>query len=272
MRVGTLVVLLASVGLVLAGGRVPRALAQDLDIDLHGPRFVVAGTAVTFAVAVRTDDAPNDLTFQWDFGDGTAGSGQTVVHTYATAGVYALRATAMRESQPEIANAEPLTVTVEDADPLPAGDGTSYPLRDGYGAGPFGAVEVSREAVGNWVVFSRLEGARNIEHSYVVSLCRAEPDGAVQCAPTGTALGLRFCQTQPVNTGIVYCAHVDELGNWNGTGLLQRFVYVDLGFEPNLVLISYLQDGNDYYRADLSPDVPQQLQLSPMPAAPDTGD
>lgn len=272
MRIGMLVVLLASVGLLLAERRVPRALTQDFAIDLHGPRFVVAGTEVTFAVAVDTDDAPDDLAYQWDFGDGTAGSGQTAVHTYATAGVHDLRVTAASPSQPEIAGGDRETVTVADADPLVAGEGTSFPLRDGYGAGPFGAVEVSRDAEGNWVVFSRLEGARNSDHAYVVSLCRAEPDGAVQCVPTGTALGQRFCQTQPVNTGIVYCAHVDKLGNWSGTGLLQRFVYVDLGFEPNLALISYLQDGDDYYRADLSPDVPQQLQLSPMPAIPANDD
>ena len=43
------------------------------------------GNPTTFTASVSFGTA---VTYQWDFGDGTTGSGSTVTHTYAAAGVY----------------------------------------------------------------------------------------------------------------------------------------------------------------------------------------
>jgi hypothetical protein len=52
----------------------------------------VAGQAVTMSVAA-TDPNGDTLTYTWDLGDGTIASGPSVVHTYASAGIYAVTVT-----------------------------------------------------------------------------------------------------------------------------------------------------------------------------------
>ena len=73
--------------------RVPPAL---LDAELVAPLDVVSvstdrGAAplkVTFDGAASTAQAGNIVEWQWDFGDGTSGSGPTATHTYTDAGEY----------------------------------------------------------------------------------------------------------------------------------------------------------------------------------------
>src|SRR5581483_7480726 len=101
MRFVTFVALLSMWG-VLSGGRGATALANAFDFDVHGPRFVVAGSEVTFAAVTGSDDASDDLAYSWDFGDGTTGNGQTVTHTYATAGSYVLRVAAASQTEPDL--------------------------------------------------------------------------------------------------------------------------------------------------------------------------
>jgi len=49
------------------------------------------GNATFFAATIT---AGSDVSYGWDFGDGTIGAGQTISHTYATAGVYTATVTA----------------------------------------------------------------------------------------------------------------------------------------------------------------------------------
>lgn len=53
-----------------------------------GPRIVTDATTITFD-GTRSLDADGDpLTYAWDFGDGTTGTGAIVTHTYTTGGTY----------------------------------------------------------------------------------------------------------------------------------------------------------------------------------------
>jgi len=53
-----------------------------------GPRIVTDATTITFD-GTRSLDADGDpLTYAWDFGDGTTGTGAIVTHTYATGGTF----------------------------------------------------------------------------------------------------------------------------------------------------------------------------------------
>ncbi|MBU6438551.1 MAG: PKD domain-containing protein, partial [Betaproteobacteria bacterium] len=57
------------------------------------PTAPLAGKAVAFS-ATSTDPAGLALSYQWDFGDGSAASGATASHTYASGGSYTVRVTA----------------------------------------------------------------------------------------------------------------------------------------------------------------------------------
>ncbi len=53
---------------------------------------------VTFDGSLSSDPDEDELTYSWDFGDGSSGEGATVVHTYATSGIYQARLTVMDTS------------------------------------------------------------------------------------------------------------------------------------------------------------------------------
>jgi uncharacterized repeat protein (TIGR01451 family) len=65
---------------------------------LSGPSFTVAptsprpGNPATFSGSVAAGSLP--ISYEWDFGDGTTGTGQTVDHTYASAATYTVVMTA----------------------------------------------------------------------------------------------------------------------------------------------------------------------------------
>jgi len=66
-----------------SGGTPPTALPASVSID--NDARTEAGTAATFKTDLATTAG---LTFRWDFGDGTSGSGATASHAYAKPGTY----------------------------------------------------------------------------------------------------------------------------------------------------------------------------------------
>ena len=58
------------------------------------PSAVITGTNTPIAFTAQATDADNNpLTFTWDFGDGTTGSGATASHVYASAGAFTVTLT-----------------------------------------------------------------------------------------------------------------------------------------------------------------------------------
>ncbi len=61
--------------------------------DAGGPYTGVAGALISFDGSRSSDPDGDPLTYDWDFGDGTIGSGITPTHTYLAAGTYTVTLT-----------------------------------------------------------------------------------------------------------------------------------------------------------------------------------
>lgn len=81
-------------------------------IAVNGPDEVEVGTSATFSATVNEDEAVRPLSYQWQFGDGSTNSGQTVSHTYEKPGTYSVTFEARND-----AGSERQTLTVEVVQP-----------------------------------------------------------------------------------------------------------------------------------------------------------
>jgi N-acetylneuraminic acid mutarotase len=71
----------------------PAQIAAPPAANAGGPYTGTAGTAVHFGGTGSTDPQGLPLTYAWNFGDGTTGSGISPIHTYPTAGTYTISLT-----------------------------------------------------------------------------------------------------------------------------------------------------------------------------------
>lgn len=73
------------VEIAIESNTVPPVAAVD------GPYAAISNESIAMSAAGSTDADAQTLTYAWDFGDGTTGSGVNVNHTYTTAGNYTVR-------------------------------------------------------------------------------------------------------------------------------------------------------------------------------------
>jgi len=62
--------------------------------DFSAPDYVCPGSEVVFDASLTKDNTRDQLTYRWDFGDGTSGTGERAYKTYKTSGLYKVRLTA----------------------------------------------------------------------------------------------------------------------------------------------------------------------------------
>ena len=88
----------------------PKAVAQA------SPQDTTAGTEVTFDASGSTDpdDDAGSLTYDWEFGDGDSGSGETVSHAYGSAGEYTAE---LSVSDGESAKTDEVTISITEPTP-----------------------------------------------------------------------------------------------------------------------------------------------------------
>ena len=87
--------------------------------DAGGPYTADTGSAVMFDGNASSDPDGDQLTFSWDFGDGTLGDGATPSHTYTSAGNYTV---SLVVSDAEL-ESDAATAIVEITDPADQSDG-----------------------------------------------------------------------------------------------------------------------------------------------------
>lgn len=117
----------------------PRVIAVD------GPTTVQAGESATFTAQTNEAEATRPLTYRWNFGDGSSGTGLTAPHTYNRAGTYDVTFTASNEAGEdsrtrtiEVTPApEPARIASVDASPNPVEENESVRFRsDAEGDAP----------------------------------------------------------------------------------------------------------------------------------------
>lgn len=90
---------------------------------------VTSGTVpleVSFDASGSVDPSNNTLSYSWDFGDGTSGTGQTIIHTFTAIGSY----TVTLQVDNGLGGVDTDTITIQVQDVLPVSD-ISVEYRDG---------------------------------------------------------------------------------------------------------------------------------------------
>jgi len=100
-----------------------------------GPYSGNEGSPITFTAAGSSDADGNVLSYSWDFGDGTSGTGVSPSHTYADNGVYTARVTvsdgiftSTATATVTVANVAP-TLTLDPAQPTVGPELSTIPIR-----------------------------------------------------------------------------------------------------------------------------------------------
>ena len=77
-----------------------------------GPYTGVAGSPVEFDGSATSDPDGNALTYAWDFGDGSSGTGVTPSHVYASGGAYSAVLTVADDGAPSLSDIDVASVTI----------------------------------------------------------------------------------------------------------------------------------------------------------------
>jgi PKD repeat protein len=87
--------------------------------DANGPYVGTVGTPVDFDGTGSTDPNGNDtiVSYDWDFGDGSTGTGATPSHTYTVAGTYTVELTVTDETG--LTDTDTSSATIADVGPFP---------------------------------------------------------------------------------------------------------------------------------------------------------
>jgi PKD repeat protein len=101
MRLGLAVVVCGLVVLAGCGGSTNSSSTPTIQAPVAsagGPYTGTAGTAVSFSGAASSDPQSETLTYAWNFGDGSTGTGVSSTHTYAADGTYTVSLTVTNTS------------------------------------------------------------------------------------------------------------------------------------------------------------------------------
>lgn len=93
----------------VGSNRAPQAIATSTPSAGQPP------LSVNFSGSQSSDPDGDPLTYAWDFGDGTTGSGVTTTHTYSSAGVYTAR---LIVNDGQASSSASLTITVGNSAPV----------------------------------------------------------------------------------------------------------------------------------------------------------
>ena len=111
----------------------PAAVAQPPTASLSGPGAANAGQPVTFDASGSSDPQGSSLSYGWDFGDGTSGSGAVIAHAFTIPGPHNVTLTvtdalgfASSASQSIDINAAPAPSFVTPADAFAPGQAVPF--------------------------------------------------------------------------------------------------------------------------------------------------
>jgi DNA/RNA endonuclease G (NUC1) len=190
---------------------------------LNGDRTGIEGGSVSFDASGSTDADDAQLSYAWDFGDGTTGSGARVSHSYADNGQYIVKLTVTdpvglagtASNVVSVSNVSP-SVVIGSSGPIPSG--STYTLAGGF-ADP-GQADAPWSYTINWgdgisSGTTSMEGALGGTHryltagTYIVTLTVTDKDGGSGSAST-TVQVARILGTMSVGPSPI---NIDNSGN-----------------------------------------------------------
>jgi len=90
--------------------------------NTDGPYSGIAGVAVALDGSMSSDPDGSIISYTWDFGDGTSGTGASTTHTYASANLYNVSLTVMDDTGATDSIATTATITAAPVNQLPVAD------------------------------------------------------------------------------------------------------------------------------------------------------
>jgi PKD repeat protein len=202
-----------------AGNQAPSA-------DPNGPYTGSAGVEMTFDATSSTDPDGSIISYDWDFGDGSSGTGVTTNHTYDTQGTYNLMLTVTDDAG--ASDSASTTVAIDPVNQAPvANAGAPYSANAGEelvfdGSG-------STDSDGSIVSYawdfgdgSTASGATpshtyNMSGSYNVSLTVTDDGGLTHTDNTSATIGEVINQPPVADAGGPYAGQLDEIISFDGT-------------------------------------------------------
>ena len=156
-----------------------------------------AGIGQQIAFSVTADDANSDtLSYAWNFGDGSNGTGASTTHSYVAAGTYAVSVAISDGNGGSVSNSTSVTVSApivgsgNDSD----NDGFSDTFEDGYGTSPLDSTSLpfpltAATPLAGVKITAKLNFAKKPNDSFALSGTIPVPTGFV---PAGSKLALAF--------------------------------------------------------------------------------
>lgn len=237
--------------------------------DASGPYSGMVGMAVSFSGSGSRDPDGSIVSYAWDFGDGSTGSGQNPSHTYSSAGMYNVTLTVTDDAGATDSAASTADITLQPVNQPPVADaggpysgtaGVAVSFNGSASSDPDGSVAAYDWNFGDGMTGSGATPAHaySANGNYTVTLTVTDDAGATTSATTTVSIGATNLPPS-ADAGGPYSGTAGAPVNFDGSGssdLDGSIVAYDWNFgdgtSGNGVMPAHVYAGNGSYTVTLT--------------------